>query len=185
MTDTNYDEKVLNAVAEVESEANKGQEDNRTELSSGVILVLGKVNVLTIQALINKFKYPPVPEIFDKERGRAIKNPDSQLYQEMKAEVDAARTMAVMDAILAFGTVVEHIPENITPIESEDWVDRLELIGLDVKVNTPAARQLAWIRHVAIVNVGDMQKLASRYGVALGVTEEGVADSLQQNFQDN
>lgn len=177
-----YDTSVLEKISQVEVEK---ADENIITLSSGVRLRTKKVPVLRIQALVNKFKYPPVPEIWDESRERTIRNPNHPDYLAARQAVDIERTLAVIDAIAAMGTEIVYRPENIPALEDDAWVDEITVGGLEFDLKSPTARYLAWVKYVAIVDQDDIALIAKKAGLSLGIAEERVAASLQSSFQDN
>lgn len=177
-----YDNKIQQALVAVEAEETHS---DTVTLSTGVVLKLRKVNVLRIQAVMDKFKYPPIPTVFDEERGRYFTKEDDENYQRDCAIIDNQRSMAVLDAIAAMGTEVLSVPENLPAVDNDAWIDDVAVIGLDVNRNSRLARYLAWIKYVAILDTDDLTKIATNFGVTLGVSQEKIADNLQGNFPDN
>lgn len=175
-----YEEKIQDIISEVEV---KTEVPNPyVTLSSGVVLKVKKVNYMIVQAVINRFHYPPIPESWDKDRGRFIQNPSHPDYLAAKAEIDGQRMMAVADAIAAFGVDINHIPPQLPKPESEGWLDDLELVGINVKRNSPAARQQAWINFVALPNAEDVARLTKEFLSVMGVSEGAVAEAIRENF---
>lgn len=152
--------------------------------SNGVKLKLKKIPLMRIQAVMNKFEYPPVPDIWDENRGRAVKNPDHPDYLRQKAEVDQKRQNAVLDAIAALGTEIIDIPESVPSLESDDWIEECEFIGISVDKDRRIARKLAWIKFVALVDIADMNKLGEQFGISMGLSEETVAQAVD-SFRSN
>lgn len=176
---TDYQQQVQQAIVTV---AEKEKPEPFITLSTGVILKVKKINYMIVQAVINQFKYPDIPEVFDKDRGRPIRNPDNPDYKKLCAEVDAHRMNAVADAIAAFGVDIHHIPDHITPIEDETWIKELALVHIHVEKDFPAARQQAWINYVALKEADDIATLTKQFLSVMGVSEAAVAESIRDNF---
>lgn len=183
MTDLTYDEKILQAIAEDELE--QQQESNLVTLGTGVVLRVKAVPVLRVQAIVNKFKYPKVPELYDDKKDRMIRNPNSPEYLEERSQVAIERTVAIIDAVVATGTEVVSVPKSLPSIESKEWVE--ELIATQVLDNIPvskSARYLAWVKYVAIKDDDDMMEIARLAGLNVGASEVRVAGQLQSSFPD-
>lgn len=180
--DVAYTEKIGNALKVVE--AKEETASDQITLSSGVVLRLKKINVLRINAVVEQFKYPKVPEIWDANKDRALRNPDDPEYKALCAEVDAQRTWAVLDAIAALGTEVMSVPPTVHALESNEWIEELQLLKIPVDPDSKLARYMAWIKFVAIVDTADFQKIAEQFGMAMGTAEGKVAESIQRNFPD-
>lgn len=176
-------------VEKIQAAIEGGTEESKEEkdiivLDSGVELALKKVPLLRIQAILEKFTYPPVPEVYDPEKDRTYKNPFDPVYQDMRAEVDQQRTWAVIDAVLAFGTRLRSKPDDIPDIEDDEWIEELSLVGIQVKADSKLARYLMWVKFVAIVSADDLQKISRQFGLNMGVSEEKIAEAMQNNFPD-
>ena len=115
--DVQYNRDIQDAVAGVD-EAPAPVRDVIT-LSNGVQLRKKPFPILRVQAIVDQFKYPPVPEIWDEDRKRPIKNPDHPEYLRQKEEIDVERGMASIDAIIAFGTELVSVPEGIPRPDEE------------------------------------------------------------------
>lgn len=174
-----YERKILEAVSEEEHV----EPDKTLVLSSGVVLEYQRVPVLRIQNLLRQFKYPDVPELWDEVREQKIKNPSHPVYVSMCEQVDMDRTLAVLDAIIAFGTTPITIPDTVEPVDSEGWVtDCKEFFGIDLTGVSVRARYLAWVKYVAIIDTNDFQKISLAFNLAMGVSESRVAEALQDRF---
>jgi hypothetical protein len=176
-----YNEQMQLALEEVQEKKPFGD----IELSSGVILGHKPVSILRLQAVMEQFAYPEVPEVWNEDKGKMEKWDGSELYQQMKQEVDSKRTLAVIDAISTWGTFVKHIPEGIPKPEDENWIEEVELFNLVVRRDSEVARYFAWVKYVALVNEEDITKVFSAFGATLGTSEENVTQQLRTNFPDN
>jgi hypothetical protein len=176
-----YDTKIQQVVADIELEE---QAPYIISLSSGVRLKLKKISPLRILAIVNKFKYPEVPEFWDEKRERPIRNPDSPAYLAMKETVDTDRMFAVYDAIAAIGTEIDYIPDGFSKPEDDDWLEEQEVIGVPVNKDSKLARYLAWVKYKAIASQTDMQLIGNEFGLALGISEARIAGQVEANFPD-
>jgi len=186
MAEQTYDEKILEVVADEEAVVKAG---NLVTLSTGVVLRIVPVPVLRVQAIINRFKYPPVPELWDDKRERNIRNPNSPEYAEARQQIEIERTFAIIDAVLVTGTEIAHRPDNVAAMEDDEWIDILEVTHVlaegSVRKDSPASRYLAWAKYVAIGSAEDMVAVTSAAGMNMGTSEAKVAGALQGSFPDN
>jgi len=180
--DIAYIKNIQEAVVEVDS-STPTPSDVMT-FSNGVQLKLKKVNFLRIQAVMNRFKYPEIPEYWDESRQRGIKNPDHPEYLRQKAEIDNARMWAVVDAIAALGTEVVFVPDSVPKLEDQNWIDECEFLGIPIVYDKPIARYLSWIKFVALTEMDDLNKLANEFGVVMGISGENVASAIE-GFRSN
>lgn len=178
-----YEPKIIEAIAEEEQ---KGSEQtDRITFSNGVTLGFKKVNIMRIQSIANKFEYPEVPEVYNADKDRWEKNPDNPQYVKACEKVDYQQGMAVIDAIAAFGTYVIHVPETVPTVESDEWIEELELFGIEVNRDSKLARYYAWVKYVAVVDQDDLMVLGQQFGVTMGASERLVKNQLRSSFQDN
>jgi len=176
MDEQKYNADIQRAVVEV---------DASTQASSGVLILkngiklkLKKIQLMRIQAVWNKFPYPKVPAVWDEDRQREIKNPNSEEYLQMKADVDEQRNTAIFDAIAALGVDVLEVPEGIDKIEDDNWIEECEVIGLTVDKTKRVARKLAWMKYVALSDPEDMINLSKEFGISMGLNEEQIATAV-------
>jgi len=181
MTVQTYDAKIVEAVKIVEA-TDETKAPTITLEGSGVVLQLKKVNILRINAINDRFKYPDVPEVYDEVKDRKTRNPDHPDYKKACAEVDEQRIMAILDALSVFGTEIVFVPADVPKLEDNDWVEELKFVEIPVDPESPMARKLAWIKYVAIRDQGDFMKIAREFGVVMGNSEAMVADSIATNF---
>lgn len=174
-----YETKIQDVIANTPETV---EQTSLIKLSTGVILASKKFSIMRIQAVLAQFPYPEVPAIEDKERGRIIRNPDSPFYLEQKAQVDQNRLMAIMDAVIAFGTTIKYIPEGMEGPEGDEWVEELELINIPVRKDIPLARYQAWVKFVAAPDLEDITKITEQFGVQMGTSEVKITNSIRENF---
>lgn len=177
MDQVQYNKDIQQAVVEVE-EASTPTPAGVLVLSNGIKLKLKKIPLMRIQAVWNKFQYPKVPEVYDEDRDRYIKNPNSEEYLLAKQDVDEQRAAAIMDAIAALGADVLEVPEGISKIEDDEWIEECEVIGLFIDKTKRIARKLAWMKYVALADTSDVIKLNAEFGVSMGLNEEQIAQAV-------
>jgi hypothetical protein len=173
--DVSYQNQIQQAVAHEESKATAS---DVITLSSGVVLKRKKFSVLRISTLQEQFRYPEIPEIWDDERKRSIRNPDHPSYKRMKEEVDYKRGLAVTDAVIVFGTEVQFIPAVMPKPEEDSWIEELEAGGLQVKRESKLARYLAWVKFVAVIDDKDLNKILTAVMEMMGISESNIADAM-------
>ena len=177
-----YERNIQNAVAEVTTSA--PVDLNVITLSTGVQLKKKKFSPFLIQSVISKFKYPPIPEYWDEDRKRGIKNPDHPEYIAQKAEVDEQRGMAAIDALIAFGTELSFIPDGFARPEEDEWADDLEAVtGISIRRDNYKSRYLAWVKNVAISDPNEIESIMLMAQTAAGVPGDGVAQAID-SFRD-
>ena len=181
----NYERNIQVAVAEVNPSASADL--NEIKLQTGVILRKKKFPILLLDTVLNKFPYPPVPDYWDEERKRAVKNPESEAYKLLIEEVDNQRGMATIDAMIAFGTELLSVPEGFYRPENDEWINNLEAIevlGISVRRDSTTARYLAWVKFVAITDPSEFNLISSVVQSLVGVPGDKVAEAID-TFPDN
>ena len=177
-----YDQTIQVALEATEKEPERSDE---IVLSTGVKLRFKPFPPMRIQAVAERFPYPDVPEIFNKDKERYEKNPFSEQYAELKAETDRRRGLAVVDTIMAVGTQIVSIPDTFPKVEDDDWIEELEFSAITVNKESKIARYHAWIKYVATVTEADLALIMSFAGKQTGTQESNVAEQLQKHFPDN
>ena len=177
MADRIYEEKIQDALVESIPEP-------YVTLSTGVVLKLKKAPMLRIQAVANKFKYPDIPEVWDKDRERWIQNPDNPDYKKACEAVDMERGFATVDAIVAMGTEIESIPDGVPHVSDNSWIDEMNVVGIEIS-DIPIARYMSWIKFVAISDEKDLTKITEAATRLMGTSEGRVAGAIRDNFPDH
>jgi len=178
-----YDQEIQHVLELTEEQTEQSDE---ITLSTGVVLKFKKIPILRIQAVVEQFPYPDVPEVFNKDKGRMEKNPFSEEYKKLVEEADTKRGLAVIDTVLAVGTEVSSVPDDFEKtLDSEDWIEELAIGHIKVNAASKIARYHAWVKYVAIVDQSDVGKILEQFGLQLGTGEANVASQLRNNFPDN
>lgn len=157
-------------------------ETKTTTLSSGVVLEHINVPPMILAKIDERYPDPPIPMVYHKDQERSIPNPDDPNYHRAVEDNRTAKGNALVDVIIALGTKLVYIPVGMQSPDDEEWVNDLELFGIDVP-KLKVGRYLAWVKYYAAQTVEDFQAIAKKGSRALGVTEEEVATAIA-NFQD-
>lgn len=152
--------------------------------ANGVQLKLRAVPSLAIVAIQKQLKEPPVPTFFNDEKQRDEENPNDPNYIRELNEWRAASADATTTAYLANGvTVITPLPDNVEPVDSQEWSEGLVLSGL-VIADSGIQRRVAWLKYY-IVGDEDLGDLIGQIAIAGGlVTEEAVQD-VAATFRNN
>jgi len=81
--------------------------------------------------------------------------------------------------MLAAGTEIESVPRGIAKPESNDWLELMEVLGVDIDLDRPIARYLAWVRYVALATAADVTVITEAMSKGIGLTEEDVAATAE------
>ena len=181
--DREYEAKIVDAIVAEETKTDK--QSDRITFSNGVVLGFKKVNIMRLQSIASRFEYPEVPEDYNPDKDRWEENPNDPNYIKQCEKVDQQQGTAIIDAIAAFGTRLIHVPDNIPHPDSDDWIEELELFGIEVNRTSKLARYYSWVKYVAIVDQNDLVELGNQFGIQLGMSERLVKTQMRDSFQDN
>lgn len=161
--------------------------DNKHEgvvtLSTGVVVRVRPVASLIISDIARAIPEPKIPRVYIETKAREEENPNDPGYLKALVDRETAQAMAVNDAFLLMGTEVVSAPPDLWALDSDDWIDRLALIGI-AKPEGPHARYLAWMKYIAAPLQTDIVALLHGVGRLSAVTEDdvqAVADGFRRS----
>ncbi len=181
---SDYNQTLAQALQSVPAQE-QAEEDGYIHLSSGVVLEAVKINPLIFQSIASQFKDPPIPYVMDTNKGRKEYNPMHPDYLADKKRVEAERSMATIDAIIALGTKLSSahtVPSHVAPLDSEDWVYDLEAAGVIFDTTNKRMRYRTWVKFIACPEVSDIERITTSVLTKIGVLEENVAQAVD-SFQ--
>lgn len=184
MTDT-YHAKLEDALEAVQHEQHR--EDRFLVVSTGVTFLPRKINPLAFQQVASKYKDPPIPYVFDEVKGRDLYNPQDPDYLAEKKMIEAERSLATIDAIIALGTQLspDHpTPQDVPALDSDDWVEDLEAGGIEFDSSKRRMRYLMWVKYIACPTVQDIEKITDFVLRTSGISAEATVEAVN-SFPDN
>lgn len=138
-------------------------------LSTGIRVRLKSVSASLIDEVRARIKDPDVPEIYDEEKDRKLRNPNDPTYLRALEEAEDLRGRAATDAMIMFGVeLVDPIPEG------DGWINQLAFLGIEVDESNSFAREFAFKKYIA-VGTPDLPKV---FTASTPVTGEGVAKAM-------
>lgn len=152
-------------------------------LSTGVVVRVRPVASLIISDIARAIPEPKIPRVYIETKAREEDNPSDPGYLKALEDRETAQAMAVNDAFLLMGTEVVSSPPDLWAVESDEWIDRLAIVGIG-KPEGPHARYLAWMKYVAAPLQTDIIALLHGVGRLSAVTEEdvqAVADGFRRS----
>lgn len=150
----------------------------RVVLSSGVVLeVFTGISLSAMNDIDVKFPDPPVPIV--EVDGREVENPDSPTYKAEFARIGRMRGLAVIDAMIILCTRFISKPPDLDDPESEEWLEKLELLGYETPKGK-LGRYLMWVKLQAAPTDSDWADLSAAAARRVGVREEDVQRALAQ-----
>lgn len=153
--------------------------DDPLRLSSGIVLSFGPVSLSALRRLAALHPEPPVPTQFIESKGRNEPNPAHPDYIAALRTRDETLMMAAIDLCFIQAVKIDHVPDELHQLEADDWIDELEVAGIDVPRDTPARRRLSYLKLYALRTSEDLSRCAA-YAVAhAGILESEVSTALR------
>lgn len=154
-----------------------------TELSNGIVVRFKPVPPLALQEATRAIKPPTVPVTFVEAKGREEENPNDPDYLAAVEQHQIEQSMVAIRTLLLLGVEPVSVPDTVPPIESDEWMTPLRLVGVPVgNVDDRWERKLAWLQYVALERRPDLDACIVGAMRASGVTEADVA-MLLANFR--
>lgn len=151
------------------------------KLKSGVVLDIRAVPSMVIAAVQSNNPEPKPPVWRNEEKGRDESNPADPQYLKSVEEYKTALAMKINDAFLANGVRVLSLPEGKSTLESDEWIEGLDFVGLDVP-REGIARRVAWLRwHV--LDDADFVDVISAIASAGGLVTETQVEEAAKSFR--
>lgn len=156
----------------------------KLELKSGVVLDVRAVPSMVIAAVQTNNPEPKPPTWINEEKGnREESNPADPTYLKAVEEHKTALAMKINDAFLANGVKVVSLPEDKVPLDSDEWIEGLTFVGLDVP-KTGIGRRVAWLRW-HILDDSDFVDVISAIASAGGLVTEAQVEEAAKSFRPN
>ncbi len=170
-------DKVVDAV-EAGEETEKKNANGRAivDLSTGVRLKIRPVPRHFLYEVSRRFVRPKPPMV-DLGKGRLEENPGDPDYAEALERYLGDVATAGTDAALLFGTEIDHIPEDVIGPNSDDFIEQMEILGLE-RLDSEKARYLYWVKSTAAPLTNDINTLLEELGRLSGVAESDVEDAV-------
>ncbi len=170
-------DKVVDAV-EAGEETEKKNANGRAivDLSTGVSLKIRPVPRHFLYEVSRRFVRPKPPMV-DVGKGRLEENPGDPDYAEALERYLGDVATAGTDAALLFGTEIDHIPDDVPGPDSKDFIEQMEILGLE-RLDSEKARYLYWVKSVAAPLTNDINTLLEELGRLSGVAESDVEDAV-------
>ena len=172
----------IKIASDIASENKKQGKLNTLTLSTGVELRLKPVQSYVYVEFEKRHKRPKPPVVFIEEHGREQENPDDPAYRDKLIDWEREHTMGLLDVALVLGTELISKPESIPDVDSDEWIDGLEIaLGEDLTFKNKKERYLYWLKYVGASDE-DLQPIMSGIAAFSGVLEEDVKDA--SNFSE-
>lgn len=148
------------------------------ELSTGVRLRAMPMPPVAFIQLQTKNPPPDIPTIKD-SKGTLYVNPDDPDYIEKKKFWETTNSKDMLNGMIVLGTELVDVPKGFTKIDSDAWLEKLEVMGIETKPDNPSWRYLWWVITVAAPESDDWTKITKAVGRLSGVPEDDVQDAAK------
>ena len=155
-------------------------------LSNGIVLKLKPVPPFLARQAVISLQRPKPPVVFLEDKGREEENPNDPEYQRAIQEYEARQIELGLNVMLLVGTAVETVPKGCYGPDDDEWLEDLAIVGIEVDVERPRARYLAWLRYYALQSASDIALVTQALATGVGLTEEEVqatADSFRSRAE--
>ncbi len=170
----NREKTVVKAVREAKVTPN-----SLVTLSNGVTLRTKRVPNMIFLDITRKFRAPKVPKFMNEDIGREEDNPNDPEYIEAYNQYQADIASSIVDTMLLLGTEFVSAPKDIDPPSGKKWSSKLKVLGIDSGDDESLA-YLQWIKYYAAAEDTDINAIVAAVGRLSGVSEEDVADAVDQ-----
>lgn len=149
--------------------------------ASGVKFKLKKVSAFAIKDAIAKIKDPVMPRFFNEGKGRDEDNPADPDYIAAKDEAEYQRSMMGINVVIGLGTTVIDFGDYEEKPDADEWVEKLELIGIDVP-RSGIGRYMAWVRYSGVVSESEIADMTTIVGRLSGIVREEEVEVAAESF---
>ena len=144
----------------------RSDEVEEITLDSGVTVTVRSVAASLIDQVTAQIKDPEPPTWMNDEKGREEVNYNDPGYLKQVQDADRERGVAAMDAIIMFGfDLTDGIPED------DEWVAKLNILGISVDADDKIAVEFAYKKYVAI-SPEDINLVTSKSGISSEAMQE-------------
>lgn len=147
---------------------------NEYTLSSGVVVRIKPVPPLAMREAAIQTQPPRPPMVHIEDRDQEIENPSDPDYLKALEEHQMKQLYLVSDVMMMLGVDIIHVPDDVFPVESEEWSEMLTAVGIPIpeqSVTNKYARRLTWMRLYAARSESDIAAILTRVIALSGVTE--------------
>lgn len=160
------------------TEEKKTNDPKVIELSTGVKLRGKPMPPVVFINLSTKNPPPDMPTFKDKD-GTVYVNPDDPNYIEKKKHWETESSRDMLNGMIIFGTVLEEVPKGVEKPSGNDWLELVEVAGMQTKPDNKSWRYLWWVLTVAAPDAEDWSKITEVVGRLSGVPEDDVQDAAK------
>ena len=152
--------------------------------SKGVTLKIRPVPSHVTRAVLQTIKEPRIPTWHNEEKSRDEQNPIDPDYLEALDAYKNAQVDLTNRAYLLYTSVINDLPEDIDPYDSEAWSTELELVGVQGIHESGRERYVDWLKFYLLTDA-DFRDLMTAIYVAGGLVSEEDVKAAVESFPDN
>lgn len=169
---------VSDAAVKAAEEAERPEIDT-VRLSSGIVLKVKPVPPYLVRQAAKNVVRPQPPKIkLREDRDIEEENPDDPEYQEALGRHVVQAAEAASDLMLMAGTELVSLSDGQVPPESDEWLELVQFVGVEVDWDSKFARYLAWVKFYAIMRESDLALLLAAVGRGIGLSEKEVDQAV-------
>jgi hypothetical protein len=145
----------------------------------GLKFKLRKMSRMALVEAGRKVRDPKVPVVWIEDKQRDEPNPNDPDYREELQRAAWTRSITIVNTCLVLGTKLLDKPDYIDAIDSTEWLEQLDFIGLEVPEGK-YARYAAWVRYYALDDdeLTDLIVKVQRFNGV--VTEQDVQEAAEE-----
>lgn len=165
---------------QVEKTAKNGTDPSLAVMSTGVKFKIKPVSKFSLGGITERFARikPKVPMTYVQSKGREEPNVEDVDYQSDMQMWNLSLAMSINSLLLLRGTELEYVPDGMVSYDSQEWQYEMQLFDSDAE--NPRACYLEWVKNIAAPLDTDIQKLMGAIGRLSGISQEDVAEAVDQ-----
>ncbi len=143
-------------------------------LDNGVVLKLKPVPPFAAQHAVANLEEPKPPIVdVGKGKDREEENPNDPGYLEKMEAYSREVIETTVNAMLVTGTEIISVPDGVQSPEDDDWLNRIQYLGIEVDGENKWARYVAWLRYCALSGPS-LTRIMAELRKSIGLNEEEV-----------
>jgi len=172
------------AVDVAEGAENKKDINEDVIASTGVVVRTKRVPPMVLGELTRKYKKPQAPRVKNAFIGTEEYNYADPDYNKAVDEWNTEITFGMVDVYLVMGTEIVSIPDGFPELDSDDWTEDFEIIGIEIS-EKKKGRYLQYMKFVVLPDPDDINAIVDSCSRKSGVPEEDVQEAAEHIFRDN
>lgn len=172
------DKNVANAVEKI------GEANDEIRLSTGVVLRGKQANPLSLLEVMAQHPAPTPPMQYIQTMGRMVENAADPDYIARRDSWKTESSNDLVQALILLGTELVSIPKGFPGPKSDEWIENMRLLGLDVYPDSKNWRYLKWVLHEACRGEEDIAIIQEVVGRLSGLSKLAVKTAEEFHASD-